>query len=931
MKKIILLGFALLIADFSNAQAPDSWTEKNAIGLNVTTSTFMSQRYGAVGFSIGTKGYVGTGMDGNYKNDFWEYDPVLNVWTQKSDFGGIGTYFATGFSIGNKGYIGTGVYTGKDFWEYDPSTNIWIQKADFGGAGRRGAAGFSIGNKGYIGTGGGLNDFWEYDLAADTWIQKANFPGAGRNYAAGFSISGRGYIGTGYHSAAPYFNDFWEYDPATDTWTQKANFAAFCEGATGFSIGNKGYMGTGYPLTGGGANHFWEYDPSTNIWTQKANLDIYPREWAISFSIGNKGYISAGSRGGTAVNDMWEYDTIANTWTQKNNYGSAARNNAVGFSISGKGYIGTGTSEHFLNYKNDWWEFNPSTNDWIQKANFTGVLRKSAAGFCIADKGYFGTGSHAYPITYYKDFWEFNPSTNSWTQKANFGGTARSEACGFSIGNKGYMGTGIDGSSKNDFWEYDPIINIWIQKSNFGGAARYGAVGFSIGNKGYIGTGGGLNDFWEYDQAMNVWTQKASFSGLNRGDAACFSLGNKGYIGTGWNSSSGYLNDFWEFDPSANTWIQRAAFGGIYRMQAVGFCIGTKGYIGTGSTNGDRNDLWEYTPICSTPVSTIYSSGNTTFCNGDSVFLYANNGYNYQWKKNGVDITGATSYFYYAKTTGNYTCYLTNSCGAVTSSAISVTVNSLPSATITPVGPTTFCSGGSVVLNAPSGANKTYQWKKGANLISGVTSSSYTVTTGGNYRVIVTNTVTGCSKTSNSATVVTVNALPAATITPQGPVTFCAGGSVVLQANTGAGLTYKWKKGSSFISGATLSSYTATTGGNYRVQVTNSNGCSKVSGLVAVSVPCKEGESVTVGEGESVFDVNVYPNPNSGEFTIKFSNKPISSIQIELTDEIGKVINRFETNDETIVIKESNLAKGIYCLTVRNKSEVVKKKISVVK
>ena len=153
----------------------------------------------------------------------------------------------------------------------------------------------------------------------------------------------------------------------------------------------------------------------------------------------------------------------------------------------------------------------------------------------------------------------------------------------------------------------------------------------------------------------------------------------------------------------------------------------------------------------------------------------------------------------------------------------------------------------------------------------------------------------------------------------------------MLQANTGAGLTYKWKKGSNFISGATLSNYTATTGGNYKVQVTNSNGCSKTSGNVAVSVPCKEGESVKVGEGESVFDVDVYPNPNSGEFTIKFSTKPVTPIQIELTDGLGKVVKRFETNDETVVIKESNLAKGIYCLTAHNKDQVSIKKINIIK
>ena len=45
-----------------------------------------------------------------------------NTWTQKADFGGTARNAAVGFSIGSKGYIGTG-YDGsycKDFWEYDP-------------------------------------------------------------------------------------------------------------------------------------------------------------------------------------------------------------------------------------------------------------------------------------------------------------------------------------------------------------------------------------------------------------------------------------------------------------------------------------------------------------------------------------------------------------------------------------------------------------------------------------------------------------------------------------------------------------------------------------------------------------------------------------------------------------------------------------------
>jgi len=94
-----------------------TWTQKADFGGG--------ERIGAVGFSIGTKGYIGTGHDGTiYHNDFWEYDPTTNSWTQKANFGGSIRAGATGFSIGSKGYIGLGSDTSghtKDFWEYDPN------------------------------------------------------------------------------------------------------------------------------------------------------------------------------------------------------------------------------------------------------------------------------------------------------------------------------------------------------------------------------------------------------------------------------------------------------------------------------------------------------------------------------------------------------------------------------------------------------------------------------------------------------------------------------------------------------------------------------------------------------------------------------------------------------------------------------------------
>jgi len=210
--------------------ATDTWTQK--------TDFPGHERRDAVGFSIGIKGYAGFGyyhiINNYYCKDFWEYDSETDTWTQKADLPGMERCSAIGFSIGANGYIGTG-YTDdsvqfngllKDFWEYNPITDIWVQKADFGGMGRCHAIGFSIGAKGYIGTGCGENNFkkdlWEYDTLTDTWTQKANLPDTERVDAIGFSIGAKGYMGTGcfsemdslgYYFKEYHFKDFFEYSP----------------------------------------------------------------------------------------------------------------------------------------------------------------------------------------------------------------------------------------------------------------------------------------------------------------------------------------------------------------------------------------------------------------------------------------------------------------------------------------------------------------------------------------------------------------------------------------------------------------------------------------------------------------------------------------------------------------------------------------------
>lgn len=326
MKKLMFLSLASIFLlhsckesdqtylDLQNTQSSTTLTSN---GSWIRKADFKFSRSYSVGFSINGKGYIGTGAsDGEALNDFWEYDPISDSWTQKADFAGIARTGAVGFSISNKGYIGTG-YNGyspdeylKDFWEYSPVTNCWTKKANFKGNGRISAVGLSIGDKGYIGTGRNSTsvntDFWEYNPKTNSWLQKAEFPGRARSEATAFTISDKGYVGTGY-TGSNYedLTDFWEYNPATDSWTRKADFAGGERStATSFSVDGFGYIGTGLNHSGKFFKDFWAYNPLTNTWVQKADFAGEVRTAATGFSIGNKGYVGLGDDNNK---DLWQF------------------------------------------------------------------------------------------------------------------------------------------------------------------------------------------------------------------------------------------------------------------------------------------------------------------------------------------------------------------------------------------------------------------------------------------------------------------------------------------------------------------------------------------------------------------------------------------------------------------------------------------------
>jgi uncharacterized repeat protein (TIGR01451 family) len=210
-------------------------------------------------------------------------------------------------------------------------------------------------------------------------------------------------------------------------------------------------------------------------------------------------------------------------------------------------------------------------------------------------------------------------------------------------------------------------------------------------------------------------------------------------------------------------------------------------------------------------------TGSNTFCPGGNTTLTSSVGNGYQWSLNGSPIGGATSQTYVATAAGNYSVAVTNGSGCSGTSAVfAVSQAPLTTPTVTPGGPTTFCSGGSVTLTSSAAA--TYQWLLNGSAINGSTSQSINASSTGSYSVTVTSG--SCSATS-SAIAVTVNPTPAVTIT--GPTAVCAGGSATL--NAGAGFaSYAWSNGATTQT-ITVSPASTTT---YSVTVTN-NGCSAIA------------------------------------------------------------------------------------------------------
>jgi len=332
--------FALLIASVPLFLVSCSSSDDDLIGEWFRVSDFDGvARSDASSFSIGNKGYLVGGYDGSNKgnngrlSDTWEFNMEGNMsteasttmgsWTQKADFPGKARNSATAFAVGSKGYYGTG-YDGedkyKDFWEYDPSSNTWKQIDDFPGTARYGCFSFGINNAGYVGGGyddNYLKDTYKYTPSTSKWTQIVSIGGSKRMYGSTFIIDNIAYVVGGINNGT-YVNDFWKFTPSNESWTQLRDvsdtsddsydddYAIIRASASVFVIDGHAFITCGE--SGSIRSDTWEYFPATDLWDNVAKFKGTARSTAVAFSNGKRGFVATGKSSSYRFDDIWEFN-----------------------------------------------------------------------------------------------------------------------------------------------------------------------------------------------------------------------------------------------------------------------------------------------------------------------------------------------------------------------------------------------------------------------------------------------------------------------------------------------------------------------------------------------------------------------------------------------------------------------------------------------
>ena len=294
----ILFTLAALIC-YASSVAQISWEPKADFGGDA--------RMLPTSFVIDGKTYLTCGLRTNQDvatDETWVYDPQTDAWSPEIAFSGEPRWAAFGFTIDDKAYVGGGTvgnYNSNTFsssvYEYDPTVNLWSQKQGLNFA-RSQSVGFSIDGKGYVGWGYASasnqdrdETVYEYDPIVGplgTWTQLTSIPNVVDDVVVldrpggVFVLNDEAYVTGGTFP----FSETWKFNPDNNgTWINTTNVELNAVGA--FKLGNQGYIIGTQNLCYVNGGECWEsvvmkYNTSTSSWVK---VDDFPSQFSLGPSV----------------------------------------------------------------------------------------------------------------------------------------------------------------------------------------------------------------------------------------------------------------------------------------------------------------------------------------------------------------------------------------------------------------------------------------------------------------------------------------------------------------------------------------------------------------------------------------------------------------------------------------------------------------------
>jgi hypothetical protein len=290
------------------------------------------------------------------------------------------------------------------------------------------------------------------------------------------------------------------------------------------------------------------------------------------------------------------------------------------------------------------------------------------------------------------------------------------------------------------------------------------------------------------------------------------------------------------------------------------------------------------------PTVTTSVSPSASACKTTQVTLSGSGGQTYSWSGGITDGTPFT-----VNSTATYTVTGTDANGCTNTSTITITALSLPTATVSGGG--IICTGSSVssasvsiALTGTGPWNLNYSDGTNSNVITGINSSPYIISSAGLGMYSVTSVSdANCSGTgTGTASVVTV-APPTIQVSSTDAQCSFDGGTATASASGNGPFTYIWNNGDNTATADTLA------GGQYQVTVIDNNGCSANSPVIINS---SNGPAVSNGV---LTDVTCNGGSNG-------------SISVNVAGGATPYSYNWTTGGNTSSI--SNLAEGTYILTV---------------